>query len=141
MQNLSCLTTVLNAIAEQKVQPKAIEEFLTASSPQATTFGATVAQHIAQSKSLPLDVEIPRGKATILLKGIDVPFYSARMRFWIPTFRNFFLDHVKQEDIRLDQLVGNFVPNVLGKPFSLEKSFIQEAGAITGSTILEGLAH
>ncbi|KAI0523893.1 sterigmatocystin biosynthesis fatty acid synthase subunit beta [Xylaria bambusicola] len=141
VHNLSCLTAVLNAIAERKVQPKAIEEFLTAPSPQATMFGATIAQHIAQSKSLPLDVEIPRGRATILLKGIDVPFHSARMRFWIPTFRNFFLEHVKKEDIRLEQLAGNFVPNVLGKVFSLDKGFISEASVITGSTILEGLVH
>ncbi|KAI3331977.1 enoyl reductase domain of FAS1 [Xylariaceae sp. AK1471] len=141
VQNLSCLTEVLNAVAERKVQLKEIKEFLTASVPQATTFGATIAQQIAQSKSLPLDVEIPRGKATILLNGIDVPFHSARMRFWIPTFRNFFLQHVKPEDIRLDQLVGNFIPNLVGKPFSLDKSFIQEASKITGSAILEGLVY
>ncbi|KAI0409869.1 sterigmatocystin biosynthesis fatty acid synthase subunit beta [Xylaria palmicola] len=141
VQNLSCLSEVLNAVAGRKVQPKEIEEFLTASVPRATSFGAMIAQQIALSKTLPLDVDIPRGKATILLKGIDVPFHSARMRFWIPTFRNFFLDHVKPEDIRLDQLGGNFVPNVVGKPFSIDKSFIREASKITGSVILEGLAH
>ncbi len=141
VHNLSCLTEVLNAVAERRVQPKAIEEFLTASSPQATTFGATIAQQIALSKSLPLDVEIPRGKATILLKGIDVPFHSARMRFWIPTFRNFFLEHVKPEDIRLDKLAGNFVPNLVGKPFSLDRAFFQEASMTTGSAILESLVH
>ncbi|RWA08060.1 hypothetical protein EKO27_g7055 [Xylaria grammica] len=141
VQNLSCLTAVLNAVAERRVQPKEVEEFLTASTPSTTSFGATIAQQIALSKSLPLNVEIPRGKATILLKGIDVPFHSARMRFWIPTFRNFFLDHVKPEDIRLDQLAGNFLPNVVGKPFSLDKAFIQEAGITTGSAILEGLVH
>ncbi|KAI0535478.1 sterigmatocystin biosynthesis fatty acid synthase subunit beta [Xylaria digitata] len=141
VQNLSCLTEVLNAVAERRVQPKEIEEFLTASAPQTTSFGVTIAQQIALSKSLPLNVEIPRGKATILLKGIDVPFHSARMRFWIPTFRNFFLDHVKPEDIRLDRLAGNFVPNLVGKPFSLDKAFIQEASMTTGSAILEGLVH
>ncbi|KAI0817879.1 sterigmatocystin biosynthesis fatty acid synthase subunit beta [Xylaria sp. FL0064] len=141
VHNLSCLTEILNAVAERRVQPREIEEFLTAPSPQTTTFGATIAQQIALSNSLPLDVEIPRGKATILLKGIDVPFHSARMRFWIPTFRSFFLEHVKPEDIRLDQLAGNFVPNVVGKPFSLDKAFIREASKITGSTILEGLVH
>ncbi|KAI3333101.1 sterigmatocystin biosynthesis fatty acid synthase subunit beta [Ustulina deusta] len=141
VHNLSCLTEVLNAVAERRVQPKSIEEFLTASSPQATTFGATIAQQIALSKSLPLDVEIPRGKATILLKGIDVPFHSARMRFWIPTFRNFFLEHVKPEDIRLDKLAGNFVPNLVGKAFSLDRAFFQEASMTTGSAILESLVH
>ncbi|KAI1307782.1 sterigmatocystin biosynthesis fatty acid synthase subunit beta [Xylaria venustula] len=140
VHNLNTLTEVLNAIAGRRIPPKAIEEFLSNPSPQ-TALGATIAQEIALSKSLPLDVDIPRGKATILLKGIDVPFHSARMRFWIPTFRSFFLEHVKPEDIRLDQLAGNFVPNVVGKPFSLDKAFIQEASQITGSTILEGLVH
>lgn len=100
-----------------------------------------ITEQIVRSKSLPLDVEIPRGKATILLKGIDVPFHSARMRFWIPTFRDFFLQHVKPEDIRLDRLQGNFVPNLVGKAFSLDKCFMQEASNTTGSSILEGLAH
>ncbi|KAI0468366.1 enoyl reductase domain of FAS1 [Xylaria cf. heliscus] len=141
VQNLSCLAEVLNAVAERRVQPKAIEEFLISSAPQATTLGTTIAEQIARSKSLPLDVEIPRGKATILLKGIDVPFHSARMRFWIPTFRNFFLQHVKPDDIRLDQLEGNFVPNLVGRPFSLDKRFIQEASKTTRSFILEDLAR
>ncbi|KAI0856757.1 sterigmatocystin biosynthesis fatty acid synthase subunit beta [Xylaria cubensis] len=141
VRNLSCLTEVLNAVAERRVNPKAVEEFLTASTPQTTTFGAAITEQIARSKLLPLDVDIPRGKATILLKGIDVPFHSARMRFWIPTFRNFFLQHVKPEDIRLDQLERNFVPNLVGKPFSLDRCFIQEATKTTGSFILEGLAR
>ncbi|RYC64520.1 hypothetical protein CHU98_g1678 [Xylaria longipes] len=141
VQNLSCLSEVLNAVAERRVQPKEIEEFLAASTPQTTAFGATITEQIARSKSLPLDIDIPRGKATILLKGIDVPFHSARMRFWIPTFRSFFLQHVKPEDIRLDRLEGNFVPNLVGKRFSLDKCFIKEAGKTTGSVILEGLSR
>ncbi|KAI8628002.1 enoyl reductase domain of FAS1 [Xylariaceae sp. FL1651] len=141
IQNLSCLTQILNAVAEKEIPPELITEFLKASNPEATSFGDTIAQYIARSKNLPLDVEIPRGKATILLNGIDVPFHSARMRFWIPTFRKFFYERVKPEDIRLEQLVGNFIPNLVGKPFSLDKSFIQEAAKITGSAILEGLVH
>ncbi|KAI0195914.1 sterigmatocystin biosynthesis fatty acid synthase subunit beta [Astrocystis sublimbata] len=142
VQNLSCLTNVLNAVATHKISPAAIEEFLAAPFPSSseTTFGTFIQEEISRSKALPLDVDIPRGKATIVLKGIDVPFHSARMRFWIPTFRNFFLAHVKPEDIRLDQLGGNFVPNVVGKPFSLDRDFIREAGQITQSAVLEGLA-
>jgi fatty acid synthase subunit beta len=135
------LTEILNAIAERRVLPESIEEFLRASAPAATIFGADIALHIARSKNLPLDVEIPRGKATILLSGIDVPFHSARMRFWISGFRRYFHERVKPEDIRPEQLIGSFVPNVVGKPFSLDKSFIQEAAKITGSLILEGLVR
>ncbi|KAI1269290.1 enoyl reductase domain of FAS1 [Xylariaceae sp. FL1019] len=141
VQNLSALTETLNAVAERKIQPQLIEDFLTASVPQATAFGTFISTRIARSKQLPLDVDIPRGKTTIMLNGIDVPFHSSRMRFWIPTFRNFFLAHVKPKDIRTDQLIGKFAPNVVGKKFSLDKSFIQEAASITGSAILEGLVH
>jgi fatty acid synthase subunit beta, fungi type len=116
-------------------------EYSKAPAATATTFGATITQYVAQSKELPLDTEIPRGKATILLSGIDVPFHSARMRSWIPGFRQYFQERIKQDDIRPEQLTNRFVPNVMGKPFSLDNSFIQEAAHITGSVILEGLVR
>jgi fatty acid synthase subunit beta, fungi type len=136
------MTDILNAVAGGKaVAPEAIGEFLQSSTPAQTSFGSLISQHIARSRNLPLDVEIPRGKATIQLSGIDVPFHSAGLRFWIPGFRNYFHEHVKPKDIRPEQLIGCFVPNVVGKPFSIDKAFIAEAAKITGSAILEGLAR
>ncbi|KAJ8128474.1 hypothetical protein O1611_g5159 [Lasiodiplodia mahajangana] len=139
IRNLSCLTEILNAIAEGEVSQASIEGYLRAPTTATTTLGNTVRQYVAQSRELPLNVEIPRGKATILLSGIDVPFHSARMRPWIPGFRQYFQEPIKVDDIRPEQLVGRFVPNVMGKPFSLDNSFIHGAARITGSAILEGL--
>ncbi|KAI1329106.1 enoyl reductase domain of FAS1 [Xylariaceae sp. FL0255] len=141
VRNLSCLTDILNAVATKKIAPAAIGEFMTANVQKSTGFGMAVSQQIARCTSLPLDVEIPRGKATILLSGIDVPFHSNGLRFWIPGFRKFLQERVNAEDIPVDRLVGNFVCNLVGKPFSLESSFIQEAATMTGSAILEGMVH
>ncbi|KAI0011643.1 sterigmatocystin biosynthesis fatty acid synthase subunit beta [Xylariaceae sp. FL0662B] len=140
VRNLNCLTAILDAAAEQTVQTESITEFLEASEPKVTTLGDTIAQHIAQSKDLPLNTELRRGRATIPLNGIDVPFHSARLRSGIPAFRKFLRKRVKPEDIRTERLVGSFIPNVVGKPFSLDGSFIQKVAKITQSPVLESLA-
>ncbi|KAI1179922.1 enoyl reductase domain of FAS1 [Nemania sp. FL0916] len=141
IRNLSSLTAILNACAKGQVSGSSISEYLSSPFPKSTTFGYTVAQHVARARSLPLDVEIPRGKATILLSGIDVPFHSARLRAWIPGFRQYFRERIQPSDIRPEQLVGRFVPNVMGKPFSLDDAFVREAAQVTGSAILEGLVR
>lgn len=112
---------------------------MTASEPKTTILGVIIAHSIAQSKTLPLSIQLQRGKATIPLNGIDVPFHSARLRSGVPTFRKFFHERVKAEDIRPERLVGSFIPNVVGKPFSIEKSFIQEVAKVTESPVLENL--
>ncbi|KAI0396676.1 enoyl reductase domain of FAS1 [Xylariaceae sp. FL0594] len=144
VRNLSVLTDTLNDVAGGKkgmIDCSSIEEFLLSTTPTQTALGRLIGQHIARSRNLPLDIELPRGRATVQLSGIDVPFHSAGLRFWIPGFRNYFHEHVHPENVRPEQLVDRYVPNVVGKPFSLEKDFIREAARITGSTILEGLAR
>ncbi|KAJ2994096.1 hypothetical protein NUW58_g1648 [Xylaria curta] len=139
IRNLSCLTEILNAISERKVSQESIEAYMSASPMAPTTFGHTIKQYILRSSELPLNVEIPRGKATVPLSGIDVPFHSTRMRCWIPSFRQHFQQRINPDDIDPEQLTGRFVPNVMGKPFSLDIPYLQEAAQITGSVILEGL--
>ncbi|KAL7619428.1 hypothetical protein AAE478_009967 [Parahypoxylon ruwenzoriense] len=141
VRNLNCLTEVLDIIAEKRVQPDSIKEFLKAHETNNTTLGRIIGQRIARSKNLPLNIGLRRGKATIPLSGIDVPFHSTLLRSKIPSFRKSFTERVKPEDIRTERLVGSFIPNVVGKPFSLDKSFIQEVANITRSPILEALVH
>lgn len=54
----------------------------------------------------------------MLISDIDVPFCSAHMRSWISGFRQYFQKGIKPGEIRPEQLVGHFVPNVMGKPLS-----------------------
>ncbi|KAK0628747.1 acyl transferase domain-containing protein [Bombardia bombarda] len=139
VQNLHCLTDILNAIAAQAIPWPSAEELSTTTT-TTTVFRDILAQYVARSKKLPLDVELRRGKATIPLSGIDVPFHSSRLRAGIPTFRKFFHERVRCEDIRPERLIGRFIPNVVGKPFSLDRAFIQEAADVTQSPVLlEGL--
>lgn len=87
-----------------------------------------------------------RGEATIPLQGIDVPFHSSHLKAGVAAWRKFLLSHIRQGNIQLDQLLGKFVPNVMGRPFSLEREYIEEAARVTQSEPLkillgEGTVH
>lgn len=50
-----------------------------------------------------------------------------------------YLDHVlKVSDIKVEELIGRWIPNVVGKPFAVSKDYVQEVARITNS---ERLGH
>ncbi|PJJ58205.1 fatty acid synthase [Mumia flava] len=66
------------------------------------------------------------GKAAfILVPGIDVPFHSAVLRGGVPDFRHR-LDELLPEQIDPEILIGRYVPNLVPKPFSLDRAFVAE---------------
>lgn len=81
---------------------------------------------------------LERGKATIPLSGVDLPFHSTMLRGHIGDYREY-LDHVlKVSDIKVEELIGRWIPNVVGKPFAVSKDYVQEVARITNS---ERLGH
>jgi fatty acid synthase subunit beta len=94
---------------------------------------------IAASEQLSNKVILERGKATIPLLGIDIPFHSTMLRGEIPIFREYLLSKVHVADIKPNELVDRWIPNVVGKPFSLERSYIELVQQITGSESLQHL--
>jgi fatty acid synthase len=70
--------------------------------------------------------EISGGKRSfILVPGIDVPFHSSVLRVGVADFRRS-LERVMPRDANPDLLVGRYVPNLVPRPFTLDRDFIQE---------------
>jgi fatty acid synthase len=70
--------------------------------------------------------EISGGKRSfILVPGIDVPFHSSVLRVGVPEFRRS-LDRVMPRDTDPELIIGRYIPNLVPRPFSLDRDFIQE---------------
>jgi fatty acid synthase len=70
--------------------------------------------------------EITGGKRSfILVPGIDVPFHSRVLRVGVAEFRRS-LDRVMPRDQDPDLIIGRYIPNLVPRPFSLDRDFIQE---------------
>ncbi|CAH0517169.1 unnamed protein product [Peronospora belbahrii] len=81
---------------------------------------------------------LTKGLATIPLVGIDVPFHSCELLGGVPSFRALlrtkFDPHVLERQLPL--LVNRYIPNLVATPFSLERSYFEEAYEATKSPYL-----
>ena len=85
------------------------------------------------------DIVLQRGMATTPLVGIDVPFHSTYLRGGIDIYRKYLTTKICEQDIAVDQLVGKWIPNVVGRPFSVDRAYVEEVIKITGSAPLQSL--
>ena len=70
--------------------------------------------------------EISGGKRSfILVPGIDVPFHSSVLRVGVDDFRRS-LERVLPRDRGPELVVGRYIPNLVPRPFTLDRDFIQE---------------
>ncbi|BBX95773.1 type I polyketide synthase [Mycobacterium lacus] len=70
--------------------------------------------------------EITGGRRSfILVPGIDVPFHSRVLRVGVAEFRRS-LDRVMPRDKDPDVIIGRYIPNLVPRPFTLDRDFIQE---------------
>ncbi|MDG4667858.1 type I polyketide synthase [Mycobacterium sp. 236(2023)] len=70
--------------------------------------------------------EISGGKRSfILVPGIDVPFHSSVLRVGVADFRRA-LERVMPTDADPELLIGRYIPNLVPRPFTLDRDFIQE---------------
>ncbi|MEC3915704.1 polyketide synthase [Nocardia sp. CDC160] len=80
-------------------------------------------------------------RAFVLIPGIDVPFHSTVLRAGVPEFRAKLLDLLPQ-DLKPELLIGRYIPNLVPKPFNLEREFIQEiADLVPSEPLAEVLAN
>ncbi|MGB9307949.1 MAG: acyltransferase domain-containing protein, partial [Mycobacterium sp.] len=63
-------------------------------------------------------------RAFILVPGIDVPFHSSVLRAGVADFRRSLERVPADKDPEL--IVGRYIPNLVPRPFSLDRDFIQE---------------
>ena len=64
-------------------------------------------------------------RSFILVPGIDVPFHSSVLRVGVPEFRRS-LERVMPRDADPALIVGRYIPNLVPRPFTLDRDFIQE---------------
>jgi fatty acid synthase, bacteria type len=70
--------------------------------------------------------EISGGKRSfILVPGIDVPFHSRVLRVGVADFRRS-LERVMPRDKDPNVIVGRYIPNLVPRPFTLDRDFLQE---------------
>ncbi|ADT98620.1 type I polyketide synthase [Mycolicibacterium gilvum] len=70
--------------------------------------------------------EISGGKRSfILVPGIDVPFHSSVLRVGVADFRRA-LERVMPTDADPELLIGRYIPNLVPRPFTLDRDFIEE---------------
>ena len=105
-----------------------------------TDLGEFITEKVAEAQQLQKPFELSRGKATIPLKGIDVPFHSSYLRPSVPAYRRYLEDKLRVEDIVPERFIGKFIPNVMARPFSLSKEYFEEAARLTGSDVLKNIA-
>ena len=64
-------------------------------------------------------------RSFILVPGIDVPFHSRVLRVGVAEFRRS-LERVMPRDTDPDLIIGRYIPNLVPRPFTLDRDFIQE---------------
>ncbi|BDE15228.1 MULTISPECIES: type I polyketide synthase [Mycobacterium] len=70
--------------------------------------------------------EITGGKRSfILVPGIDVPFHSRVLRVGVAEFRRS-LERLMPRDKDPELILGRYIPNLVPRPFTLDRDFIQE---------------
>ncbi|WP_144205802.1 type I polyketide synthase [Mycobacterium tilburgii] len=79
-----------------------------------------------------LEEEVERRRETtggkrsfILVPGVDVPFHSRVLRVGVADFRRS-LERVMPRDADPDLIIGRYIPNLVPRPFTLDRDFIQE---------------
>merc|ERR1719316_2011719 len=84
-------------------------------------------------------LQLKRGKATIPLEGIDVPFHSRFLRTGVPHFRSIIQANLTKENIRVERFENLYIPNLVAKPFNLSKEFAEDVQSVADSPILAKL--
>ncbi|KAJ2696776.1 fatty acid synthase alpha subunit Lsd1 [Coemansia sp. IMI 203386] len=86
--------------------------------------------------SVSTDVQPKRGRATIPLTGIDVPFHSSLLKSGVSSFRDILKQRICSEFVDYKQLIGQYIPNLTATPFEISKGYFEHVYQITGSSVI-----
>ena len=95
-----------------------------------------VSQKVYEAQRLSSPITVQRSTALIPLQGIDVPFHSAHLRGGVPSYRSFLEERIRDGDVDPQRLIGKWIPNVMGRPFSLSSEYLKDAHRLTASPVL-----
>ena len=124
LRNLQTLTLICNDLATSVVTTSSLDH--------------VISNHIASlSERDSKSIKLNRGKATIPLDGIDVPFHSSFLRPNLSAFRKVLEQHIRKDWIDPEKLIDRYVPNVTAKVFSTSKESFEYAYSVTKSEKLK----
>ncbi|PWY75218.1 beta subunit of fatty acid synthase [Aspergillus sclerotioniger CBS 115572] len=138
LENLHALAAITDTIARSPTGAALAREFTDAPAGDNADLESTklVQRCISAARQLPTPVALKRSLATIPLQGIDVPFHSAHLRPGVASYRNFLEERIPKTEVDPLKLVGKWIPNVMGTPFSLSREYIEGVYGLTQSPIL-----
>ncbi|KAJ2453612.1 fatty acid synthase alpha subunit Lsd1 [Coemansia sp. RSA 2336] len=84
-----------------------------------------------------VNVQPVRGKASIPLPGIDVPFHSRLLLRGVPQFRSVLQAKVKCSPSAIKAMCLRYIPNLTAKPFEISREYFELVFGITRSTIIK----
>ncbi|KAJ5998172.1 beta subunit of fatty acid synthase [Penicillium canescens] len=134
LENLHALGATLDYIA--KAPGGAILARMLMDNPQSEECLSIVSQKVHEAQQLSSPITVQRSTALIPLQGIDVPFHSAHLRGGVPSYRSFLEERIRDGDVDPQRLIGKWIPNVMGKPFSLSSEYLKDAHRLTASPVL-----
>jgi fatty acid synthase subunit beta len=124
LRNLQTLTLVCNDLSSNTMPPPSLDSLIT--------------RHVASlANADATTISLDRGKATIPLAGIDVPFHSSFLRPNLAAFREVLEQNIRKDWMDPEKLIGRYVPNVTAKPFDISKEAFEYAYQTTGSERLK----
>ncbi|KAJ2819976.1 fatty acid synthase alpha subunit Lsd1, partial [Coemansia furcata] len=83
----------------------------------------------------PVDTQPVRGRATIPLPGIDVPFHSSQLLPGVDEFRLLLQDKIRPENIDYSVLHLRYIPNLTAVPFEVSREYFSLVHSITESPV------
>ncbi|KAJ2732821.1 fatty acid synthase alpha subunit Lsd1 [Coemansia sp. BCRC 34962] len=86
--------------------------------------------------AVPVDSKPVRGRATIPLPGIDVPFHSSQLLPGVDEFRTLLQDKIRPENIDYSALRLRYVPNLTAVPFEVSRAYFSLVYCITESPVV-----
>lgn len=84
-------------------------------------------------------VQLKRTEYAVPLRGVDVPFHSSFLRSEIEDYRDFLLRTLKKDEMKLEKLIGRWVPNLTGQVFGASTQDIKHVYHLTSSPVLGSL--
>ncbi|KAJ2109409.1 fatty acid synthase alpha subunit Lsd1, partial [Coemansia sp. S142-1] len=112
-----------------------LDSMATKCAPADDDWQAHVAQIISDVLAKPVDSRPVRGRATIPLPGIDVPFHSSQLLSGVGEFRILLQEKIRPENIDYSALHLRYVPNLTAVPFEVSRQYFSLVYNITMSPI------
>ncbi|KAJ2739815.1 fatty acid synthase alpha subunit Lsd1 [Coemansia sp. Cherry 401B] len=108
-----------------------------------TSVPADIEPHVSQAVrrilAEPIDSTPTRGKATVPLDGIDVPFHSQKLADGVDALRVVFSAMLDADKTSLAALYGRYIPNLVSVPFDVTQEYVEMVHLATGSPVLKQL--